>query len=210
MKILKIIPKDLKSALKQAVLIIKKRGVVVYPTDTVYGLIADAENYIAVEKVFKVKKRKFGKPLPVFVKNINMAKRLAHIDKVQEKILKKFWPGGLTAVLKARPLRFPKGILSKDKKIGLRVPDYKLLNLLLEKTNRPLVATSANISGQKASGKILEVLKQFKYKKNKPDLVVSAGNLKPSVSSTVVDLTNFEIIRKGVISKKQILDEFKK
>ena len=205
MKTLKINPENIKSALKQAVFVIKKGGVIVFPTDTVYGLIADAQNNFAVRKVFKIKNRRFSKPLPVFIKNIKMAKRLAYINQAQEKILKKFWPGKLTVILKARPVEFPKGILSKNKKIGLRIPDYRFLNLLLEKVNCPLVATSANISGKKPSTKIKKVLSQFKNQKCLPDLVLDAKNLKDSLPSTVIDLTSGKILRKGKLSKIEIL-----
>lgn len=205
MKTLKINPENLKSALKQAVFVIKKGGIVIFPTDTVYGLIADAQNNSAVRKVFKIKNRRFSKPLPVFIKNIKMAKRLVYVNQVQEKILKKIWPGKLTVVLKARPVELPKGILSKNKKIGLRIPDYRSLNLLLGKVNYPLVATSANISGKQPSTKIKEVLTQLKNQKYLPDLVLDAKNLEDSLPSTVIDLTNRKILRKGKLSKIEIL-----
>jgi L-threonylcarbamoyladenylate synthase len=224
MKILKVSSKNLKDSVKEAVKIIKKGGVLVCPTDTVYGLIADAKNDIAVSKVFKIKKRALTKPLPVFIKDLKTAETIAYINKKQKIILKKFWftrlnfkrgskilagQGKLTAVLKAKYKKFPKGILSKDKKIGLRIPNYKLLNLLLEKANRPLTATSANISGFGSSVKINEILKQFKNKKNQPDLVLDARSLRNSLSSTVVDISgpstsNFEILREGHISKTKI------
>jgi len=201
MKIVKISSKNLNEAVK----VIKKGGVVIFPTDTVYGLIADAKNKTAVKKIFKIKKRSFKKPLPVFVKDLKMAKGLAKIGKTQEKILKKCWPGKVTVILKAKSTKFPKGIISKDKKIGLRIPDYKFLSLLLKKINCPLAETSANISGKKASTKIKEVLKQFGKGRCQPDLVLDAGNLKISLPSTVVDLVDFKILRKGELSKDLIL-----
>ncbi|UZE93453.1 MAG: threonylcarbamoyl-AMP synthase [Candidatus Nealsonbacteria bacterium] len=204
MEILKAKTKNLVVAIN----IIKKGGVVVCPTDTVYGLIADAKNKNAVKKIFKIKKRVLKKPLPVFVKDLKMARSLADINKTQEKILKKVWPGKVTAVLKAKSTNLPIGILSKDKKIGLRMPRYKLLNLLLEKLNYPLAQTSANISRKKASTKIREIVKQFKKEKYQPDLILDAGNLKPSLSSTVIDLTNFKILRKGQIQKEEISQIF--
>lgn len=204
MQILKVSSKNLKKVIEKAAYVIKKGGVVICPTDTVYGLIADAENKIAVRKIFKIKKRLYKKPLPVFIKSLETAKSLAYINKKQEKILKEFWPGKLTAVLKAKCKKFPKGILSKDKKIGLRVPKYKLLNLLLGKLNFPLVETSANISGKKASTNIKEVLRQFKNGKYQPDLVLDAGNLKKSLPSTVIDMESLKILRKGQISREEI------
>ena len=201
MKIIKLSAKNLNKAVR----IIKKGGILIFPTDTVYGLIADAKNKAAVKKIFKIKKRFFKKPLPVFIKDLNTAKDLAKIDKKQEKIIKRCWPGKVTFILKAKATKLPKGIISKDKKIGLRIPDYKFLSLLLKKVNCPLAETSANISGKKASTKIKEVLKQFKKGRYQPDLVLDAGNLKTSLPSTVVDLIDFKILRKGELSKDLIL-----
>ena len=160
----------------------------VCPTDTVYGLIADANNKKAIEKIFKIKKRSFRKQLSLFIKDFKTAEQLAVINKEQEKILKKNWPGKLIAVFKARK-KFPKGIVCDFGKIGLRIPDYKLLNELLKNFNHPLAQSSANISGLPASNKIKEVLRQFQNKKNQPDLVIDAGNLKSSKPSRVVDFT---------------------
>jgi L-threonylcarbamoyladenylate synthase len=199
MEKLKVSSENLNRVIKRAVEVIKKGGVVICPTDTVYGLIANAKNEKAVKKVFKIKKRNFGKPIPIFVRDLRTAKKIAVINKNQEKFLRKFWPGKLTAVLKVKFEGFPKGILGKNKKIGLRIPDYKLLDILLKKLNFPLTGTSANISGKPASTKIKDVLKQFKNQKEKPDLILDAGNLKSSPPSTVIDLVNFKILRKGEI-----------
>ena len=204
MKIVKISPKDLRGVIEKAIKAIKKGNILICPTDTVYGLICDATNKKAVGELFKIKKRKKTKPIPIFVKNIKMAKRLAFIDKKQEEFLKKVWPGKVTVVLKGKPEAkkiFPKGILSSDNKVGLRIPDYKLITDLFKKFNKPLTGTSANISGKSASIKIKEILKQFENQKNQPDLVIDAGNLRKSQPSTVIDLTNkkTKILRKGEI-----------
>ncbi len=205
MEKLKISPRNLNSAIKEVIKVIKKGGVIVCPTDTVYGLIADATNEKAVKKVFQIKKRTFQKPIPIFFKDLKMAKRLAVINKSQEKFLKKVWPGKVTVVLGAKTKKLPKGIINRDQKIGLRIPNYKLVNILLEKLNFPLTGTSANISGKPESTKIKEILNQFTNQKQKPDLILDAGNLKPSLPSTVIDLENFKILREGSFPKKEIL-----
>jgi len=187
--------------------LIKKGKVIVCPTDTVYGLIADAKNKKAVKKIFKIKKRKEEKPIPIFVRDLKMAKSLVLINKFQEKLLKKVWPGKVTVVLKAKRLTkkiFPKSIISSENKIGLRIPNYKIINRLLRILNRPLTGTSANISVKPPSTKIKEILKQFKNQKYKPDLILDAGNLKLSLSSTIIDLENFKIFREGEIPKEKI------
>jgi L-threonylcarbamoyladenylate synthase len=172
----------------KAVNAIKNGGVIVFPTDTVYGFLALSENKKAVEKIFKIKKRLKSKPLAVFVKDIKMAKELAEIDGEQEKVLKKYWPGKYTFILKRKKSVKLFGI---DKStIALRLPKYKPLNDLLKKINKPLVQTSVNISGQPALTKISDIINQF----NKYDiLVVDGGNLKKSKPSKVIDLTKKEI-----------------
>ena len=167
---------------------IKQGEVMVCPADTVYGLLADATNKKAVKKLLKIKKRNTQKPIPIFVKDLKTAKKLALINKNQEKFLKKVWPGKVTVVLK-RKGKLP-GVLFRNKKtIGLRIPDYKIINQLLLIINRPLTGTSANISGQPPSTKIKEVISQFKNQKFQPDLIIDAGNLQKSKPSIVLDLT---------------------
>jgi len=192
MRILKVDKKNLRKVVRITEKSIKKGEVILCPTDTVYGILADATNKKAVERVFQIKKRSRGKPTPIFVKDIKMAKKLAFVDKKQEKFLKIVWPGKVTVVLKRRDV-LPKILFGRTKTIGLRIPDYKLVNNLLLKLNRPLTGTSANVSGKPASTKIKEVLRQFEKEKIKPDLVLDAGNLKPSSPSKVIDLSGRKI-----------------
>ncbi len=200
MKILKAQQKNL----SQIVTTLKEKGVVVFPTDTIYGLLADATSKKAVAKIFKIKKRTKNKPLPVFVENIRKAKGLSLINRKTEEFLKEVWPGKVTVVLKTTEnarKNLAKGVIGKNNKIGLRIPSYELIALLLKKLNFPLIGTSANISGNPGSIKVKEVLKQFENQKNKPDLVVNAEDLRKSKPSTVVDLTTKKprILREGAI-----------
>lgn len=173
---------------KTAIKLIKQGKVIVCPTDTVYGLIADATNKKAVEKIFKIKKRSIKKPIPIFVKDLKIAKKLAKIDKKQERILKSIWPGKVTVVLKRKKTKMK--LYGVDKKtIALRIPNFKPVNFLLEKLNKPLIGTSANISSKPPSTKIREVTPQFKNQKYQPDLVIDTGNLPKSKPSIVLDLT---------------------
>ena len=199
MEVLKVNQKNFKKTINKAIESIKKGEVIVCPTDTVYGLIADATNEKAVEKVFKIKQRPKRKPIPIFVKDLKRVKRLVEIDKEREKILKKIWPGKVTVVFKKKEKIKVFGVSPKT--IGLRIPNHKLVNILLSKLNRPLTGTSANISGRPASTKIKEVTSQFEKQKIQPDLVLNSGNLRKSLPSTVVDLTKKKpkILRKGEI-----------
>ena len=204
MRIIKINPRKLeKQKIKEVINLLKKDGVIIFPTDTVYGLLADATSQKAIKKIFKIKKRKTEMAIPIFVKDIKTAKKLAYFTKKKEKIIKKYWPGKATFILKRRNI-LPKAIFGNEKTIGLRIPKYKTVNALLARLNSPLTGTSANISGYLASTKIQEVIKQFQGRKNKPDLVLDAGNLKPSKPSTIIDLTGekFKILRKGAVKFK--------
>ena len=150
-------------------------AVLVCPTDTVYGFLADATNKKSVDKIYNIKERPMSKPLPIFIKDLKMAKELAHISPSKEKILDKKWPGGFTFVFKRK-----KGIklygVDKDT-IALRIPNYKFLNDLIEKIDKPLVQTSVNISGEPSLTDIKEIIKQFIIQKNQPDLIIDAGDL---------------------------------
>jgi L-threonylcarbamoyladenylate synthase len=185
---MKIIKRDLKKAVKA----IKEGKVLVCPTDTVYGLLCDFNNKKAVERLYRIKNRPKRKPVPIFVKDIKTAKRLARINPEQEKYLKSIWPGKVTIVLKRTCLggRGKIKTYGVDKKtIALRIPNYKLVLDLLEKTNKLLIGTSANIAGKPALTKIKEVIKQFEGKGHRPDLIIDAGDLPQNKPSKVLDLT---------------------
>ncbi|MDD5606383.1 MAG: L-threonylcarbamoyladenylate synthase [Candidatus Pacebacteria bacterium] len=169
--------------MEEIIKILKRKGVIVFPTDTVYGLLADYSFEEAVNKVYKIKKRD-KKPLPIFVKDIKMAEQLALINKKQKAFLEKIWPGKITVILNRK---------NSSETIALRMPDYPLLNQLLKKYNKPLTGTSANISGKGSLTKIKEVRKQIKQ----ADLIVDVGDLPDSFPSTIISLINYKIIRKG-------------
>jgi L-threonylcarbamoyladenylate synthase len=175
-------------ALNKAVSAIKKGKIVICPTDTVYGFIVDASNKVATAKIFRIKKRAKSKPLPLFVKDLKMAKDFAEIDATQEKILKKKWPGKFTFVVKRK-----KGFKLYDGEkdtIALRIPKHKFLNDLLKKANRPLAQTSVNLSGETPLTKISDIINQFA----KQDiLIIDGGILKKSNPSKIIDLTGLKI-----------------
>ncbi|MFA4998479.1 MAG: L-threonylcarbamoyladenylate synthase [Candidatus Paceibacterota bacterium] len=197
MFILKLTEKNLNSVAKIAGGFIKKGKIVVCPTDTVYGLVCDATNKKAVDKIFKIKGRPKTKPIPVFVKDIKTASKIAKINKNQLKFLRKKWPGKFTAILKRRGKKKLYGI---DKKtIAIRIPRYKLIGFLFEIINFPLAETSVNISGQPSLDDLRKIILQFEKEKLKPDLIIDAGKLKFNKPSAVVDLTGkkYTILRKG-------------
>lgn len=211
MKILKINPENLREsrqAIEEAVSVIKGGGVIVFPTDTVYGLGADAANEGAVRKVFRIKQRPEDKPVPLLISDLEMAKKVSYFDKRIEKILLSVWPGPVTVLLQAKGGTLPWLITVGQQTIGLRIPDYKIAHFLVVKCATPLVATSANISGEPSSNKIAEVMAQFEKARSKPDLVLDAGDLKFVEPSTVLDLSKGKpiITRVGLVNKKKLFD----
>lgn len=196
-----------KENLKKIIDSLRQGMVLVCPTDTVYGLICDAGNEKAVEKIFEIKKREKIKPLAIFVKNLGEAKKIAHINYNQEKFLEKNWPGAVTAVFKAKK-QFLSKLVYQNGTIGLRVPNYEFLGRVLKEFGKPIAQTSANISGQPATTKIKEILEQFSAQGGsasiggaaeiQPDVIINAGDLPENNPSKVVDFSNnkIEILRK--------------
>ncbi|MFH1714163.1 MAG: L-threonylcarbamoyladenylate synthase [Candidatus Nealsonbacteria bacterium] len=188
MEIIKINPRKLENEkIRKLIKSLKEGKVVVCPTDTVYGLICKADDKKALRKIISIKKRSLLKPIPIFVGSLSMAKKLSFLNKKQEVFLKKVWPGATTAVLKAKKsIPF---ITTREKTIGLRMPDYNLILSLIKYLKYPLAETSINISGKPPLSKIKDIVSEFKNKKTKPDIIVDVGNLLKAKPSVVLDLT---------------------
>ena len=189
-----------RDVVEKTVEFLERGQVIMCPTDTVYGLLADATNDKAVEKVFEIKRRDKKKAVPVFVKDIKMAKKMAKMDKDMEEFLQELWPGKITVALERKKnCGLSKLLPDRKKTIGLRIPNNKLIREILNKINKPLTGTSANISGRTSSTKIKEILEQFEDQEVKPDLILDAGNLPKSFPSTVIDFSGKKpkILRKG-------------
>jgi len=175
---------------------LKQGAVLVLPTDTVYGVVCDATNEKAVEKIFEIKKRDKLNTLPVFVGNIEMVKKYAAVNAKQEEFLNKNWPGAVTVVLEKKEGLAP--LVYKENTIALRQPKYELVLEIIKELDKPLAQTSANISGVKATMEIKEVLNQFKDQQIQPDIIIDVGDLPKNNPSTIIDLTsnNIKVLRK--------------
>ena len=134
-----------KEGIEKASQIINQGGIVVFPTDTVYGIGCDPYNKDSVRKIYEIKSRNISKPFPVLVYSKDIAERIAFFDEFTKKIAEKFWPGPLTMILKLTDEKLKKS-LNVTNKIAIRVPNHKCTLELLKKCNF-LVGTSANISG---------------------------------------------------------------
>jgi len=188
---MKISKPSLRAAASAAALL-KKGGVIICPTDTVYGFLADASNKKAVDKIYSIKKRPKSKPLSLFVANVKMAGEIAQIDARQAKMLKKFWPGKVTAILKRKPGVILYG-LKKDS-VAIRIPSHSFLLKLLNKVNIPLVQTSVNISTEEPLNSIEPISDTF-AKNRLVGLIIDGGSIKNAKPSKIVDLTGKKLTR---------------
>ena len=183
--------------------IVRKGGLVVYPTETVYGLGCDPFNIEAVRRVFKVKGER-RKPPPILASDINQVKRIAYVSQEGEKIAKKFWPGPLTLV-------FPKKLTLSDiatcnlDSVGVRIPNHDVALELISLSNGLLVGTSANRTGEKPPQTVHEATKQLK---EEVDVFLDDGPTSLGMPSTVADLTSKKprILREGPIGLNEVLD----
>jgi len=166
-----------------------RRGLsIVYPTDTVYGLGVNPFDDFAVRRLFRVKKRDASKPVPLIVKSIGMAKKLAYIDSNKEKTLESIWPGAVSVVLYKREI-VSSEVSSNTKGVALRIPENDFCINLIKAFNSPITSTSANISGENALLDPQDIVDRFKNELYKPELIIDAGVLKATQPSTVLDLT---------------------
>lgn len=181
----------------QAVKILKRGGLVILPTDTSYGLAADATNPEAIKKVFQIKGRDFNKPVSVIVSDLKMAQKYALVTPLAKKLFKAFLPGPLTLVLKQKV---------SSTTIGIRVPNLKLNLEIAKKLGRPYTATSANQSGQPDCYSVSEIKKQLGSKIKLVDLIIDKGTLPKIPPSTILDCTLVppKILREGPIDSSLI------
>ncbi len=192
-----LILKPAKKGLLKAVRVLRKGGLLVYPTETAYGLGCDATSAKAVKKIYAVKGRGTNKPLSVIFGSMQIAKKYVSLDKPARLLMRKFMPGPLTLV--TRPKRKLAG--SPKNEIAFRIPSSEFALALAKKLKKPVTATSANISGKKP---VYTFKDAFAIFNNKIDAIVDAGNLPERRVSTIFSLGSMSILRKGAISEKEI------
>jgi L-threonylcarbamoyladenylate synthase len=186
-----------------AVEALRRGEVIVFPTETLYGLGADALNSSAVEKVFELKGRDPANPIPVLVANRSMLESLvAEVPSLAEQLIARFWPGPLTIVLPACA-GIPRPLVNSRGCVGVRISSSPTATDLVEKLGRPLTATSANPSGQPAARTAREAKDYFA---GKLEVFIDGGELKSKIGSTVIEITkdSLAVIREGEISKAEL------
>jgi len=178
--------------------VVKKHGIIVYPTDTLNAIGCSPYDRFAVTKLLDIKQRR-ERSLPVLVSNISVAKRVAVINRAAKILAAKFWPGALTLVLPIADTQILKTV-SDNGKIGLRVPRHETARLIADAFGGLVIGTSANISGEKPPTKTNEIIKKLPG----VDLIVASKSHLIGRPSTVFDAVSNSIIREGVISKSEI------
>ncbi len=177
----------------KAIDILKDDGIILYPTDTIYGLGANIFSEKAVRKIYKIKQRPSEKPLSVLVSNYEGLSLVAEVSKKNEEIIKNYLPGPYTFILKKRTI-VPSIVTSYTSKVGVRIPDNTISRLL--SMNFPITTTSANISEEKVLTNPDDIVKQLK---GDVDLIIDVGEIKSPAPSTIIDLTGKKpvLVRKG-------------
>ena len=188
------------TGIQLAVKAINDGGIVVFPTDTVYGLGCNPYNHEAVLSLYEIKKRKKEKPFPVIGYSKNELEKIAEFNTLEEKIAKKFWPGPITLILKVKDKEIQKS-LELDEKIAVRVPNNQCVLALLKEC-KLLVGTSANVSGTCSFNDPKECSKNL----SGYDLLVDGGIISSQGESTIVEIDdgNVKVLRNGSISEEEI------
>ena len=187
--------------IRKSVEIIENGGVIIFPTDTVYGIGCNPYDVNAVKKIYQIKSREKIKSLPVLASSIEIVKQISIIDEFTEKIIKKYWPGPLTLILKLKDKNLKKSLNLEDK-IAVRIPNSVCTLKLLNKCNL-IVGTSANVSGDSSFTNPQECIKNVKNY----DVFVDGGTITSKGESTIIEIENekIHVIREGALKKEDIV-----
>lgn len=187
------------SDIEEGTRILKSGGIIIFPTDTVWGVGCVFDNPMSIQKLYKIKKRGKGKPTSLLIPDTSWVGKLSvSSNKGLHDLTERFWPGALTIVVRAREGLVPKEILGGDGTVGLRLPNHHNLLKLLSLVGRPILGPSANFAGEKPPVKLQDIDPKFV---SMADLVFVAKEGK-GVPSTVVDATGkkLKILRAGAVT----------
>jgi L-threonylcarbamoyladenylate synthase len=204
MKVIRLEGSTIEAAAKEAAQVLRKGGIVLYPTDTLYGLAVDAENRAALKKLRELKGREKKKPMSIVVSDVASIEHHAEFPPHARSLAEKFLPGALTLVLPGKSHLPPEIMLNNA--IGLRVPDDSFSLALARTFGRPFTATSANRSGLPTLSAVHPILAQFGHLADDIDLVIDGGIRESGKPSTVVTYQegNLRVLREGVVDKSTL------
>ncbi len=188
--------------ISEAARVISAGGLVVFPTDTVYGIGCDPLNDDAVRRLEATKGRK-NKPLPILVDSLEMAEQLVSFSTVGRKLAKRFWPGPLTIVAKLKQTKKQLAVTHTGNMMGVRMPSDARTLRLLGLTGGMLVGTSANKSGKKSASSADEVVELLG---SSFDILLDGGKCELGIESTVVDVSQDKVtmLRPGALSAEEL------
>lgn len=187
--------------LEKAIEILQRGGIIIFPTDTAYGIGCRIDDERAVERLFRIRKRPQNQAVPILVSSIEMAQKyLQPLSKEVKELMKKYWPGGLTIVYPCQTNKIPSLVRGDGETLGVRAPDHEVPLSLIRTLNVPIVGTSANFHGDRTPYKFKD-LDQNLLKE--VDLVIKGECLKGK-ASTVIDCSRkpWKILRQGAVKLK--------
>ncbi len=201
MEIIRLGETSISAAAKKAAQALRAGQLIIYPTDTIYGLGADAANPVALKRLRDVKGRETKKPISVIVPDIDLIEKYAQLSGPAEMLIERFLPGPLTLILPAKPTIEEEITLNGG--IGIRFPNDLFCQTLARSFGKPFTSTSANLSGLHVATTIQGILDQLKDKSHDIGLVIDAGERAEGVPSTVVSCMGKTpiILREGVLSR---------
>lgn len=183
---------------------IQKGKLVIFPTDTVYGIGTNALDEKACEKIYDAKGRPSFKPLIVLISNETMLKKLVdQISDIERNLMNSFWPGPLTIKFKKKIGSIPDIVSAKDEYVRVILVKEGVIAKVMDASNVPVVAPSANLSGSKTGTKIKNIIKELG---GKVDYILDYGDIDSDITSTIVEVQNEKIIilREGKIKKEEL------
>ena len=196
---------DLERNIKMASDIIKNNGVVIFPTETVYGIGCNALNEKAVKKIYDIKNRPYDNPINILVNDVEMIEFIAKdISPIEYLLIDKFLPGPLTLILKKKDI-VPDIVTAGSDMVGVRIPDNTIARKLLDYSNTPLATPSANASGKLSGTTYMDVFNEFNENVN-VDYIIDGGDCDIGIESTIVQVIDGipHILRPGAITPSQI------
>lgn len=184
--------------MRKAIAVFNQGGIVIFPTDTAFGIGCRVDNEEAVKKLYTIRKRPATQPASILVSSVEMAKKYAYIpSEVETRLIKPYWPGGLTIVLQSRIKKVPTLVRGGGETIGLRMPDHNILRKIIAEVGVPILGPSANFHGEKTP---------FQKEDLDPQLVkqvdfVLGGSCMQDEASTVIDCVSipWKILREGSV-----------
>ncbi|MDD5438112.1 MAG: L-threonylcarbamoyladenylate synthase [Patescibacteria group bacterium] len=197
--------KEPQKAVEKAVQVLRNGGVVIFPTETSYGLGCDPRNLAALGKIYRIKERSTSKALPLVSCSLEQVKEVFDVPQNIEKLALKYWPGPLTILLEPKDLNFRRQMpVFKDGLAAVRASSHPFVQALACSYKFPIVATSANMTGMADPYSMRDLMKVYEHvEKNKqPDLIIDGGDLPYNPPSTIIKLENsgeLEILRQGAV-----------